>query len=264
MRSASRHKRSAFTMVEIIAVSGMGAVMIGVLVCAVQRLNEASNQVVTQNNLRQIGFAIHALPDHRKSMALYADLYRPKPATFVGPVQPDSNLEGIELLAAAARAKEQIKRVGTTKASAYSPAGGGFAVAFPPGEVKHRTLPDPKAADKSLHLHFVQDTDNHAWVVYHLDLPVNMVSAELDGAIDGFRDGFLDALEAKLLDERKITLGNHPGREWQMESDTRGKGLIRAYLAGTRFYMVAAFGDDDSLASGETQRFFSSFRLKQK
>ena len=192
MRSASSHQRSAFTMVEMVAVGGMGAVMLGVLVCALQRLNEASNRVVTQNNLREIGFAIRALPDHRKPMALYADLYHPKAATFVGPVRPDSNLEGIELLAAAARAKEQIKGVGATKANAYSPAGGGFAVAFPPGEVKHRKLPDPKAADKSLHLHFVQDTDYHAWVVYHLDLPANMVSAELDGAIDGFRDGFLD------------------------------------------------------------------------
>jgi hypothetical protein len=270
MRSASSHQRSAFTMVEIVAVGAMGAVMIGVLVCAVQRLNEASDRVVTQNNLRELGFAIRALPDHRKSMAIYADRYHPKAATFVGPERPDANPEGTELLAAVARAKEQIKRVGagnaktTTNGSAYSPTFGGFAVEFPPGEVKYKKLQDAKADEKSLHLHFVRDADNHAWVVYHLDLPANMVSAELDGAIDGFRDGFLDALEAKLVSEKKITLGNNAGHEWQMDSATRGKGLVRAYLAGNRFYMVAAFGDDDSLAAGETQRFFSSFRLKQK
>jgi hypothetical protein len=140
---------------------------------------------------------------------------------------------------------------------------GRFTVLFP-GTPKNETKDVETDAGKvSVHMFYVEYKET-AYVAMYTDFPVEAKDEGIEAALDSGRDRGLEAANAQLVSEKKITLNGYPGREIRAKGKDPAENSVlvsRFFLAKRRLYQVIVAGPGGQIDSGAEEKFLSSFDI---
>jgi hypothetical protein len=156
----------------------------------------------------------------------------------------------------------------------YTAPDGAFTVRLPDEpEVQNETVPT-EAGDIQIAMYLVEK-DDRAVMLSHNEFPAAIAEAIaagddtfIQGILDGGRDGAVGNVSGTLQDEKQITVGSFPGREFTFNVDSSTSptgdaitGIARVILATDRLYQLISLTNADETDPALVQAFFDSFQL---
>ena len=149
----------------------------------------------------------------------------------------------------------------------FAPWEGRFAVSMPGSPVASTMSVESPFGPLSMRLYTL--TAPAQYGVSYMDYPHSIEdSGQLREFFAGVRDGGLRTTGAKLIEEKEIMLGTHPGRSFKIQMSGGRVGRVRAYVVKNRLYqLIFTAGEGGAPDAGApsledtANRFFDSFRL---
>jgi hypothetical protein len=147
----------------------------------------------------------------------------------------------------------------------YTSDDGWFSIEFP-GRPSVRKMPLATAAG-TLYIHMISvDRRDWAYAVGHLDIPevrrdVNMESQEF---IENMARGSFNQIGTANFTKKEIDFEGYPGLEAEGEfkrGSFKGLARLRYYVVEKRIYILEVIGSNSFVNSGNTDKFFNSFKL---
>ncbi len=177
-------------------------------------------------------------------------------------------LGGTILITPAAQAQQTVPSVPTAATAqwkSFTPAKGGFTITMPGQPTERTQTLDTPAGNISTY--FYSSSSNGGKVNYtvsYVDLPKGVSEMPANLLLEAIASGLTGDERVKVLSEKVITLDNHPGREFKIESPTKSIVRHRAYLVNQRVYQVVAEvpAAEESTLGKEVERFLESFKLQ--
>jgi len=141
---------------------------------------------------------------------------------------------------------------------------GRFKISMP-GTPKKRELETESDFGKGVLYMNVVEVGKTMYAANYCDFPAEVKKATLQQVYDSSRDGAVANMEGKLVSEKNVKLGKHPGREIRINV-AEGKRLfrVRVYLVEQRLYQVVVFGTPETATSKDADKFLDSFKLTEK
>lgn len=141
---------------------------------------------------------------------------------------------------------------------------GNFTVQAPSNREFTETTQKVDLADVHIYESFIEAEGSFA--IFYLDLPTEMAAEPGDsqGLLNSTRDGWLSIIQGTLIEQRAVSLGDHPGGEAVIAAninDLPVKYKIRYYLVQNRYYQIMVGIPEDRAFPVDTDAFLQSFAL---
>jgi hypothetical protein len=103
---------------------------------------------------------------------------------------------------------------------------------------------------------------NLMFMVQAAEVPPAAFAQGPDETLKTFQAGMLAVMKgATVKKESPVSLGKHPGKQFEIDTGGKGGAVVRLYLAAPRVYTVMATGPSLAGAAGDMKRFFDSFKI---
>ncbi|HEY9653450.1 MAG TPA: hypothetical protein V6C95_22505 [Coleofasciculaceae cyanobacterium] len=146
----------------------------------------------------------------------------------------------------------------------FSDQDGGFTVLMPgTPTAKKQTQDSPIGTIDFYSFTTALEDKKVTYLVSYNDFPEAVLSLPPDILLDGLRSGLIADRTVRLVEEKTISLGEYPGKEFQLEIPGKVAIRHRAYLVKQRLYQVITETplDQENELSDDIDKFMESFQL---